>query len=126
MHPRQVACHSLMLAHLHLPLLVQHTFTEHLLQYSNSQGYSGKRNKVFRVQQGRYKQAQQLGSEFLFNCMDGRDGYDDPFFLSYGKYRQRVIRVIENLKLDPSHKSHDGRKTFVTNAKKSLLEKMFV
>lgn len=58
MHPRQVACHSLMLAHLHLPLLVQHTFTEHLLQYSNSQGYSGKRNKVFRVQQGRYKQAQ--------------------------------------------------------------------
>lgn len=70
----------------------------------------------------RYKQAQQLGSEFLFNCMDGRDGYDDPFFLSYGKYRQRVIRVIENLKLDPSHKSHDGRKTFVTNAKKSLLD----
>lgn len=70
----------------------------------------------------RYKQAVQLGSEFLFNCTDGREAYDEPFFLSYDKYRMRVKRVIENLKLDSSHKCHDGRSTYVTNAKFSKLD----
>ncbi len=38
--------------------------------------------------------------------------------LTYDKYRHRFETVIKELNLNPDHKCHDGRKTFVTLAKK--------
>lgn len=38
--------------------------------------------------------------------------------LEYGKYRRRFHAIMEQLGLNPEHKPHDPRKTFVTLAKK--------
>ena len=37
---------------------------------------------------------------------------------TYDKYRQRFSKIIDILKLNSEHKPHDGRKHFITIAKK--------
>lgn len=53
-------------------------------------------------------------SEYLFQCLE--DDMDKE--LTYDKYRRRFAKVLEYLKLNPEHRPHDPRKTFVTLAKK--------
>ena len=65
----------------------------------------------------RYRQAQELGSEYLFNCTDSTT-HKGNLKLTYDKYSDRFKKVIELLKLNPEHRPHDGRNTFVTLAKK--------
>lgn len=65
----------------------------------------------------RYQEAVDLGSKFLFNCTDGRSG--KPTTLSYTRYQKGFSMVRDELKLNPEHRPHDGRKHFVTIAKKS-------
>ena len=65
----------------------------------------------------KYKEAQELGSPYLFN-------YIDPTLrsknitLNYNRYQKAFERIRIELNLNPDHRPHDGRKHFVTMAKK--------
>lgn len=61
----------------------------------------------------RYDEAISMKSKYLFNCNEGRGP-----FLNYDKYRDRFLKIIERLDMNPEHKCHDGRIHFVTMAKK--------
>ena len=61
----------------------------------------------------RYDEAVRMKSKYLFNCNDGRGP-----FLNYDKYRDRFLKILERLEMNPEHKCHDGRIHFVTMAKK--------
>ena len=64
----------------------------------------------------KYKEAQTIGSRYLFNCTDGRNG--KPITLTYQRYLTAFSMIRDELKLNPDHRPHDGRKHFVTAAKK--------
>lgn len=63
----------------------------------------------------RYQEAQKLGSEYLINCTDTKT-HRSSLKLTYDKYRHRVDKIIEQLKLNPDHRAHDGRIQFATMA----------
>lgn len=66
--------------------------------------------------QKNYDEAVSLGSEFLFNDPASRNGMK----MTYDKYAYRFNEVIlERLKLNPDHRPHDPRTTFVTMAKRA-------
>lgn len=56
------------------------------------------------------------GSKYLFICYDTKDKTNID--LTYSKYSDRFQKIIRKLKLNPNHRAHDPRKTFVTLAKK--------
>jgi len=58
--------------------------------------------------QTKYQQAQKMGSPYLFNYTRK---------LSYRQYYDHISFVVETLGLNPDHRPHDCRKTFVTLAK---------
>lgn len=62
-----------------------------------------------------YNEAISIGSEYLINCLDSRNG---DYKLTYDKYEYRFANIIKDLKLNPAHRPHDGREHFVTQAKK--------
>nr|MCR4717015.1 site-specific integrase [Lachnospiraceae bacterium] len=64
-----------------------------------------------------YNEANALGSEYLINCTDGLY-YRSGYFLTYGRYKIRFLKVIKELKLNPNHLPHDCRKHFITTAKR--------
>lgn len=64
----------------------------------------------------KYQEAQKLGSRYLFNCTDGRSG--KPTTMTYQRYKKGFAMVRDELNLNPEHRPHDGRKHFVTMAKK--------
>lgn len=64
-----------------------------------------------------YQKAQELGSEYLFNCTDTKT-HRSSLKLTYDKWQQRYNKVRDRLGLNPEHRAHDGRKHFVTKAKK--------
>ena len=51
------------------------------------------------------------GNEYLLTDENGQ-------LLTYDKLRHRFEKMIKTLRLNPDHRAHDGRKTFVTLAKK--------
>lgn len=63
-----------------------------------------------------YNFAQSINSDFLFN--DQGKSHNGNWGMTYRKYAYRFPKVISALKLDPSHRPHDPRITFVTNAKR--------
>lgn len=65
----------------------------------------------------RYNEAKELGSNYLFNCTDGQTHKAD-LKLSYDKYEYRFTKIIDSLGLNPDHRPHDGKKTFVTKCKR--------
>lgn len=64
-----------------------------------------------------YAKAVELGSEFLFNCTDTQT-HRSSLKLTYDKYSQRYEKIRDRLGLNPDHRAHDGRKHFITMAKK--------
>lgn len=68
-----------------------------------------------------YNKAIETGSKYLFTCTDGVT-HKDNVQLTYGKYQGRFASVIEQLKLNPEHRPHDGRKTYITMAKHFKLD----
>lgn len=64
-----------------------------------------------------YEKAQSLGSEYLFNCTDTKT-HRSSLKLTYDKWQQRYSKVRDFLGLNPEHRAHDGRKHFITKAKK--------
>lgn len=74
-------------------------------------------SKIRPLVKRRYDEAVQLGSEYLFNCTDTHT-HRSSMKLTYDKYQQRYNKLRDTLKLNPDHRAHDGRKHFVTKAKK--------
>lgn len=72
--------------------------------------------KIRRLVARKYKEAQKLKSEYLFNCIDAQDDPKNLFF-DYDKYRTRFVRVMKELNIE-NHRPHDPRKHFVTMCKK--------
>lgn len=65
----------------------------------------------------RYKEAVDLGSDYLINCTDTHT-HRSSLKLTYDKYRQRFIKIRDELNLNSNHRAHDGRMHFITMAKK--------
>ena len=65
----------------------------------------------------RYKEAINLGSDYLINCTDGAT-HSSSIKFTYDKYTQRFKKILSRLELNPGHRPHDGRNTFITLAKK--------
>lgn len=59
----------------------------------------------------RYKEAVEMGSEYLFNDLDGQQGT----VMTYDKYRRRFEKVMKRLNMQ--HRPHETRHTFSTLAK---------
>ena len=60
---------------------------------------------------------QSVGSEYLFNWLDSGNRSKN-IKLTYARYQQAFGRIRDELNLNPEHRPHDGRKHFVTMAKK--------
>ena len=69
----------------------------------------------------RYKEAESIGSEFLFNTLECRMN-KSRWKLTYDKYAYRFNAIIEKYDMNPAHRPHDGRKQFITRAKKSKID----
>ena len=63
-----------------------------------------------------YNKAQELNSEYLFNCTDTSTARSN-LMLTYDKYRRRIEALVDALELNPDHRPHDGRNTFITMCK---------
>lgn len=74
-------------------------------------------SKIRHLVERKYKEAVELGSKYLFNCTDGRNG--KVTMMSYSQYQKGFGMIRDELKLNPEHRPHDGRKHFVTAAKKA-------
>lgn len=70
--------------------------------------------KIKDIVEKKYKEATELGSEYLFNCTDSRTGTE----LTYDKYAKRFMKVRDRLHLNSQHRAHDPRMHFITMAKK--------
>ena len=79
-------------------------------------------DKVYDLVKNRYEQALELGSEYLINCTDSKTHTKTKLKFTYDKYRQRFVKIVNHLELNPDHRAHDGRKHFVTMAKKYNLD----
>lgn len=73
--------------------------------------------KILKLVEEKYNEAVRLNSEYLINTTNGYNN-ESGLKMTYSKYRFRFIKVIEELKLNPEHKSHDPRMHFITMAKK--------
>jgi integrase len=73
--------------------------------------------KIRPLVERKYKEAQELGSEYLINCNESPDR-KSSFRFTYDKYRTRFEKIVSMLKLNDQHRAHDGRMHFVTAAKK--------
>lgn len=64
----------------------------------------------------RYAEAKELGSNYLFNDINGQQG----IYMTYDKYRGRFNKIVERLQMD--HHPHETRHTFITKAKRVRME----
>lgn len=66
----------------------------------------------------KYNEAVANGYEYLFT-INGKK-------LTYDKYSYRFENIIKELGLDPNHRPHDGRNTFITMAKKYKVDEFAI
>lgn len=69
--------------------------------------------------------AKSVNSEYLF-VMPNRRQHNQLTPLDYNRYYKNFSKIIETLGLNPDHKPHDGRKRFVTAAKKAGLSEYVI
>lgn len=74
-------------------------------------------SKIRHLVKRRYDEAVSLGSPYLINCTDTHTHRSSLRF-TYDKYQQRFHKIRNELKLNELHRPHDGRKHFITQAKK--------
>lgn len=72
------------------------------------------------IVQDLYESAKDLEAEHLINVTDARNCRMGK--LTYDKYQYRFTNIIKELGLNENHRPHDGRKTFITLAKKYQLD----
>lgn len=73
--------------------------------------------KVRNLLKKNYDFAISIGSEYLLN--DKGQTHAGSWKLTYDKYANRFEKVIAQLHLNPKHRAHDPRTTFVTRCKKA-------
>ncbi len=76
--------------------------------------------RVRHIVEREYKRAKEMKSDWLFNWLD-KDRIANSK-LSYSRYRRIFHGVMQTMNLNPEHKPHDPRKTFVTMAKKYKMD----
>lgn len=64
----------------------------------------------------RYNQSSESNEKYLFLVPNERNG--KPIPLTYQRLSRALNLLVDNLHLNPAHRPHDGRKHFVTMAKK--------
>ncbi len=74
-------------------------------------------SKIRYLVERKYKEAQKLGSPYLFNYSN-LNSRSNSTFLSYSRYQKAFDMIKTELNLNPEHRPHDGRKHFITMAKK--------
>ena len=74
-------------------------------------------SKIMKLVEQKYKEAQELGSQYLINCTDTITHRNSIMF-TYDKYQKRFTKIRDELHLNPQHRAHDGRNHFITSAKK--------
>ena len=67
-----------------------------------------------------YDFAQSIDSEYLLNDESRKPSVFVT--MSYDKYSNRFVKAIAELNLNPEHRPHDPRKTFVTRCKKAEVD----
>lgn len=70
--------------------------------------------------QKNYDYAVSIGSNYLFN--DKGQTHSGSWAVTYDKYASRFKKVISQLKLNPNHRPHDPRTTFITRGKKAKMD----
>ena len=74
-------------------------------------------SKIRHLVERKYKEAQELGSLYLLNYVNP-DARSKNTALTYARYQKGFCMIRDELNLNPEHRPHDGRKHFVTMAKK--------
>lgn len=74
-------------------------------------------SRIRHLVERKYKEAQEMGSLYLFNYVNP-DARLKSTALTYARYQKGFGMIRDELKLNPNHRPHDGRKHFVTMAKK--------
>lgn len=77
-------------------------------------------SKIRYLVERHYNKAKEIGSQYLFNCKDKRSG--KTVMMSYQRYKAGFEMIRDELNLNPEHRPHDGRKHFVTAAKKAGID----
>lgn len=77
-------------------------------------------NRIKTLVSRRCQEAISLGSEYLFNRTIAKSKQSKPF--KYCSYRLAFEDIVKKLDLNPEHRPHDGRKHFVTMAKKYKMD----
>ena len=76
--------------------------------------------KIRELVRANYDNAVALGSEYLLN--DKGQTHAGSYKVTYDKYANRFKKVIAALNLNPEHRPHDPRKTFITRCKKANVD----
>lgn len=74
-------------------------------------------SKIKHLVKQNYDYALSIGSEYLLN--DKGQTHAGSWKVTYDKYAARFKKVIDELKLNPEHRPHDPRMTFITRCKKA-------
>lgn len=77
-------------------------------------------SKIQHLVKKNYDFAISIGSNRLFN--DKGQTHSGRWALTYDKYAQRFKKVVESLNLNPEHRAHDPRGTFITRIRKCGVE----
>lgn len=73
--------------------------------------------KIRHLVEQKYQESLKAGIKYLLTCTDRRNG--KPIELKYHQYKKGFYKIRDELNLNPDHRPHDGRKHFVTIAKKA-------
>lgn len=82
-------------------------------------------SRIRRLVERKYNEGQELGSQYLFNFVSPW-AKTKQFNLSYDRFKISFKKVRDDLHLSPEHRPHDGRKHFVTMAKRYGLDEYAV
>lgn len=105
--------------------LEQHTITGGMKTRAGKKRTAPIHPKVQPIVQQYYDQAITTNSEYLFN-VPNKWHKDLMISLKYDRYYKDFKNIIVTLHLNPEHKPHDPRKTFVTMAKKADMDEWII
>ena len=77
-------------------------------------------DKVRHIVEEEYNRSKQIGSPWLFSFHEA--SHVKNFHLTYKRYYKKFISIMKKLDFNIEHKPHDGRKTFITLAKKYKID----
>jgi len=78
-------------------------------------------SKIKHLVKRNYDFAVSIGSKYLFN--DKGKTHSAKWEMTYDKYKTRFANVRDGLNLNPEHRPHDPRGTFITNIRRCGVEK---